>query len=66
MATLQRSIDAGGVGQSGYAAGRCSDPALQLELQPTPVAVSERLADEHLATELGTDERWVDRGCPAN
>jgi len=54
-------IDAGGVGQSGYTAGRTADPALELELHPTAVAVSAHVADEHLATELATDERFVDR-----
>jgi len=66
MTPQRYSIDAGGVGQSGYAAGRTADPALQLELQPTPVPVRSRVADEHLAMELATDDRFVDRGEAGN
>jgi hypothetical protein len=56
----QRSIDDGGVGQSGYTAGRpADDPALHQELQATPAPRRAGVDDEYLRDELATDERFV-------
>jgi len=60
-----RSIDYGGLGQSGYTAGRYAhDRALERELE-TENAVYPHDADEDmLKHELGTDDRFTGRGGP--
>jgi hypothetical protein len=57
----QTSIEFGGVGQSGYTAGRSHDLALDTELQATPSALPRGVSDEYLCDELATDERWIGR-----
>jgi hypothetical protein len=58
----QISIDAGGVGQSGYTAGRCHDLALETMLQTSPTVLPRGVSDEYLRYELATDDRWAGRG----
>jgi hypothetical protein len=54
---MQTSTEYGGVGQSGYTAGRVGDAALalQLEARNSPYAPG---ADEDHAIEIGDDDRW--------
>ncbi len=59
----QRSIEYGGVGQSGYTAGRQErDRALEQELEPEYLTFPHDAADEVLADELGVDDRFTGRG----
>jgi|HubBroStandDraft_1064217.scaffolds.fasta_scaffold616820_2 hypothetical protein len=60
---LQRDIDKGDVGQSGYTSGRSApDPALRREVRTDHSPVPADVDDEHLADELATDERFHGRG----
>lgn len=61
----RRSIEYGGLGQSGYTAGRCADDAaLERELA-TDYTVYPRGADEEaVQDQLGTDDRFTGRGGP--
>jgi hypothetical protein len=54
---MQTSTEYGGVGQSGYTAGRVRDPALEQQLEPTNPAYPPDVDDEH-AVAIGDDERW--------
>jgi hypothetical protein len=56
----QRSTDHGGIGQSGYTAGRVRDVALEREIHTQKVAVAYGEFDEEeaLKGELGTDDRF--------
>jgi hypothetical protein len=65
--SLRRSTEYGGLGQSGYTAGRqLPDPALELELQARYTAFPHQLdAEQALGGELDTDDRWTGRGGPA-
>lgn len=59
-----RTIDYPGVGQSGYTAGRREhDRALERDVRTHNTAYPKN-ADEDLAHELETDDRWTGRGGP--
>jgi hypothetical protein len=63
--TPPRSIDYGGLGQSGYTAGRYAhDRALERELEGEYVAYPRGTDEEMLKHELGTDDRFTGRGGP--
>lgn len=64
---LQTSTEYGGLGQSGYTAGRHTDDrALEHELEAAYVAYPHADADESevLRRELATDDRFTGRGGP--
>ena len=59
----RRSTEYGGVGQSGYTAGRhLPDAALELELQARNTSFPEGGGEAELGNELETDDRWTGRG----
>jgi hypothetical protein len=63
----QTSTEYGGLGQSGYTAGRhAHDHALERELEATYVAYPQLDADEDemAQRELATDDRFTGRGGP--
>ena len=61
----QRSIEYGGVGQSGYAAGRHEhDGALEREILVEYLTYPRGADEEMLRHELGTDDRFTGRGGP--
>jgi len=61
----QRSTEHGGLGQSGYTAGRPdADPALALELEAEYVTYPRGADEDQLQHELGTDDRFTGRGGP--
>ncbi len=63
--SLRRCIDYGGVGQSGYSAGRREhDVALEGEMQVRNKTYSRGGYDEQLQHELETDDRFTGRGGP--
>ena len=64
--TRRTSIEYGGLGQSGYTAGRrLPDPALERKLQVRYVGYPRGVDGEDvLKDELGTDDRWTGRGGP--
>ncbi len=62
--TPPKSIDHGGLGQSGYTAGRGHDCALERELEAEYVGYPRGSDDEMLKHELGTDDRFTGRGGP--
>ena len=63
--SLRRCIDYGGVGQSGYSAGRHEhDTALEAELQVRNKTYARGGYDEQLQHELETDDRFTGRGGP--
>lgn len=59
----QRSTENGGIGQSGYAAGRHHpDPALAKQIDVKNPRHAEHKPEENdVADELGTDDRWTGR-----
>ncbi len=58
-----KPIERGGIGQSGYAAGRHDpDPALERELEAHYAAYPRGVDEEILQHELGTDDRFTGRG----
>ena len=61
--TNTRSTEHGGVGQSGYTAGR-QDPdlALECELEAHNTTYPRGTDEELLLSELGTDDRFTGRG----
>jgi hypothetical protein len=59
----QKSIEYGGLGQSGYTAGRREhDHALERELEAEYVGYPRGADEEMLKDELGTDDRFTGRG----
>jgi len=61
----QRSTEHGGLGQSGYTAGRpVADRALALELDAEYVTYPRGDDDEEVQHELGVDDRFTGRGGP--
>lgn len=61
----RRSIEYGGLGQSGYTAGRVEhDHALELELETEYTLHPKPTDDDELLDELATDDRFVGRGGP--
>jgi hypothetical protein len=59
------STEYGGIGQSGYTAGRHEhDPALDRELQTQNLEYPRGTEEEPLRDELETDERFIGRGGP--
>ncbi len=61
----RRSIEYGGVGQSGYAAGRHDhdhDLALEEQVQTRNPHYPHGTGDEKLHDDLDTDDRWTGRG----
>ena len=60
---LQRSTEYGGVGQSGYTAGRGEhDPALERDIQIDNVELPRGAQEEQFQDENATDDRWAGRG----
>ncbi|HTR53688.1 MAG TPA: hypothetical protein VMJ10_23500 [Kofleriaceae bacterium] len=60
-----RPIEHGGLGQSGYTAGRPdADPALALELDAEYETYPRGADEDQLQHELGTDDRFTGRGGP--
>jgi hypothetical protein len=63
MAGLQRSTEYGGVGQSGYTAGRNErDPVLDQIIQVHNVGLPRGQPEEQFQDENATDDRWAGRG----
>ena len=57
---LPRSTEYGGLGQSGYTAGRhLPDLALEREMHARTVLLRRSDPEELLVGELATDERWT-------
>ena len=60
---MQRSTEYGGLGQSGYTAGRhLPDAALERELQVRTAPLRQDRSEDDLAGEPATDDRWTGRG----
>ena len=58
-----RSTEYGGVGQSGYAAGRREhDYALERDIHVANAAFPRQFDEEILRGEIETDERWLGKG----
>lgn len=63
--TRPRSIEHGGLAQSGYTAGRNEhDPALEREVEVEYLTYPRDADEEMLKHELGTDDRFTGRGGP--
>ncbi len=59
----RRPIEYGGMGQSGYAAGRHQDDhALERELETRNITYRRGDDEQELQHELGTDDRFTGRG----
>ena len=61
--TLQTSTEYGGVGQSGYTAGRHeADPALERQIETRNKTLPPGSEEEQFTDELATDDRFSGRG----
>ena len=55
-----RSTEYGGLGQSGYTAGRrLPDPALEREMETQSAPLRRNDPEDSLVGEIATDERWT-------
>ncbi len=64
-ARRQRSIEYGGLGQSGYTSGRAHrDRALELEIETRNPTYPRGVDEDELQHELGIDDRFTGRGGP--